>query len=315
MFLVIFTSIFRNSDVQFGAKRVNEATFYVPAMAALAVITVCFNNIAVAITFQRDSGVLKRINGTPLPSASFFGARILHAVLVSVLLVTITAAFGRAFYSADIPTGATLARMLIMLVVGAAAFCALGLAISSVIPNADASQPIVNAVILPLLFLSGMFIPLGNNPPAWMAWVGRVFPLKHFLAGMQAGFLGAPSTGPTSSWWPPGGLPVSSSRSATSAGNRERTETREDGFMPVQAGVTEPHARAARRATAEHAPCLLDARVSPPNIGHLHISAGVSGCVRLVFGGVPAETSKRSFIPANQRADGRIRTPGSRDYE
>ena len=69
MFLVIFTSIFRNSDVQFGANRVNEATFYVPAMAALAVITVCFNNIAVAITFQRDSGVLKRTNGTPLPSA------------------------------------------------------------------------------------------------------------------------------------------------------------------------------------------------------------------------------------------------------
>jgi ABC-2 type transport system permease protein len=192
MFLVIFTSIFRNSDVQFGAKRVNEATYYVPAMAALAVITVCFNNIAVAITFQRDSGVLKRINGTPLPSASFFGARILHAVLVSVLLVTITAAFGRAFYSADIPTGATLVRMLVILAVGAAAFCALGFAIASVIPNADASQPIVNAIILPLLFLSGIFIPLGNNPPAWMDWVGRVFPLKHFLTGMQAGFLGGP---------------------------------------------------------------------------------------------------------------------------
>ena len=77
MFLVIFTSIFRHSDVQFGARSVNEATFYVPAMAVLAVITVCFNNIAVAITFQRDSGVLKRINGTPLPRASFFGARIL----------------------------------------------------------------------------------------------------------------------------------------------------------------------------------------------------------------------------------------------
>jgi ABC-2 type transport system permease protein len=57
---------------------------------------------------------------------------------------------------------------------------------------ADASLPIVNAVILPLLFLSGIFIPLGNNPPAWMVWVGRVFPIKHFLSGMQAGFLGAP---------------------------------------------------------------------------------------------------------------------------
>jgi ABC-2 type transport system permease protein len=162
MFLVIFTSIFRNADIQFGAHRVNEATFYVPAMAALAVITVCFNNIAVAVTFQRDSGVLKRINGTPMPSATFFGARILHAVLVSAMLVVITSAFGRAFYNADIPTGFTLVRMLIMLAVGAATFCALGFAISSVIPNADASQPIVNAVILPLLFLSGI-LPLGTT--------------------------------------------------------------------------------------------------------------------------------------------------------
>jgi ABC-2 type transport system permease protein len=192
MFLVIFTSIFHDSTVQFGTKKVNEATYYVPAMVALAVITVCFNNVAVAITFQRDSGVLKRTDGTPLPSASFFGARILHAVFVSVLLVIITAAFGRAFYSADIPTGATLMRMLIMLIFGAAAFCALGFAVSSFIPNADASLPIVNAVILPLLFLSGVFIPLGNNPPAWMAWVGQVFPIKHFLTGMQASFLGSP---------------------------------------------------------------------------------------------------------------------------
>ncbi len=191
MFLVIFTSIFRNSTVQFGARSLNEATFYVPAMVTLAVITVCFNNVAVAITFQRDSGVLKRINGTPVPSASFFGARILHAVLVSALLVAITAAFGRVFYGADIPTGVTLLRMLVMLAVGAAAFCALGFAISSVIPNADASLPIVNAIILPLLFLSGVFIPLGNSSPSWMVWAGRVFPVRHFLAGMQAGFLGA----------------------------------------------------------------------------------------------------------------------------
>jgi ABC-2 type transport system permease protein len=108
------------------------------------------------------------------------------------MLVVITAAFGRAFYHADMPTGVTLVRMLIMLAVGAATFCALGFAISSVIPNADASQPIVNAVILPLLFLSGIFIPLGNSTPAWMNWVGRIFPVKHFLAGMQAGFLGGP---------------------------------------------------------------------------------------------------------------------------
>ena len=192
MFLVIYrTSIFRNSTVQFGARSVNEATYYVAPMAALAVITVC---LTTSRSRSRSSGTrgCSSASTGPRSSASFFGGRILHAVLVSILLVIITAAFGSAFYSVDIPTGGTLLRMLVILIVSAAAFCALGFAIASIIPNADASLPIVNVVILPLLFLSGVFIPLSNNPPAWMVWIGRVFPIKHFLTGMQAGFLGAP---------------------------------------------------------------------------------------------------------------------------
>ncbi|HUY46471.1 MAG TPA: ABC transporter permease [Streptosporangiaceae bacterium] len=190
MFLVIFTSLFGHSTVQLGARTVHTSTYYVAAMASFAVITACYNNISIGVVFQRESGILKRINGTPLPGASFLAARVLHALLVAVLLVVITATFGRAFYSADIPTGGTLLRFLVMLVVGAATFCALGFAITTVIPNADASAPIVNATILPLLFLSGIFIPFGNNTPTWMLWIARIFPVKHFADGMQAGFLG-----------------------------------------------------------------------------------------------------------------------------
>ena len=104
--------------------------------------------------------------------------------------MTITAAFGHAFYSADIPTGFRLLRFLIMLVVGAASFCALGLAVTAVIPNFDAAAVIVNATILPLLFLSGIFIPFGPTTPSWILWIARIFPVKHFADGMQAGFLG-----------------------------------------------------------------------------------------------------------------------------
>jgi ABC-2 type transport system permease protein len=116
----------------------------------------------------------------------------LHALLVGILLVVITAGFGRLLYSASIPTGLTLLRFLVMLLVGAASFCALGFAITAVIPNADAAPAIVNASILPLLFLSGVFIPLGSNAPAWIVWIARIFPVWHFAKGMQAGFLGTP---------------------------------------------------------------------------------------------------------------------------
>jgi ABC-2 type transport system permease protein len=190
MFLVIFTALLGHFTVRLGTRTVNSSTYYVASMGAFAVITACFNNIASAITYQREMGILKRTHGTPLPSAAFLGARIIHAMLVALALVVITSAFGRVFYDAAVPTGTTLLRFLVVLVVGGAAFCALGLAITAVIPNADASAAIVNAAIMPLLFLSGIFIAFGNNTPAWILWVARIFPVRHFALGMEAGFLG-----------------------------------------------------------------------------------------------------------------------------
>jgi ABC-2 type transport system permease protein len=192
MFLVIFTGLLGNGTVTIGGMEIQESTYYVAAMAAFSVVTACFTNIAMSVSFQRDAGVLKRILGTPLPGAAYLTARVIHATIIAILLVALCAAFGATFYHATIPTGASLARTVVMLLVGAASFAALGLAETAVIPNAEAGPAVVNATILPLLFLSGIFIPLGDNAPTWMQWVGRIFPVKHFADGMQAGFIGLP---------------------------------------------------------------------------------------------------------------------------
>ena len=192
MFLVIFTALLGDGDIQVGGRTITLATYYVAVMTAFAVMTACYNNLATALTFQRDAGILKRINGTPLPAVAFFGARVLHALLMSVLLVAITATFGRLMYDAQIPTGATLGRFLVMLAVGAATFCVLGFAVTAIIPNADAAPAIVNATILPLQFLSGIFIPMGDNTPDWVTVTANVFPVKHFADGIQAAYVGLP---------------------------------------------------------------------------------------------------------------------------
>jgi ABC-2 type transport system permease protein len=161
---------------------ISQSTYYVAAIGAFSIITATYTNLAIGVTFSRDDGVLKRIRGTPLPAWSYLSARILHAVLVSFLLVVIVAAFGWAFYDAEVP-GRTLPALIATIVVGAASFSALGLALTSVIPNADAAPPIVNATILPLLFLSGIFIPL-QDPNAWYVQVAKVFPVYHFAQAM-----------------------------------------------------------------------------------------------------------------------------------
>jgi ABC-2 type transport system permease protein len=192
MFLVIFTSLLGNGEVVVGGQTIKESTYYVAGMAAFAVVTACYTNIAISVTFARDSGVLKRVRGTPLPEWVYLLGRVIHAVLIALLLVLICSVFGKLAYGAKIPTGGTLVETLVMLVVGAAAFCALGMALTAVIPNADASPAVVNATILPLLFLSGIFIPLGDDAPEWIRLVGAIFPVRHFASGLGAGFLGTP---------------------------------------------------------------------------------------------------------------------------
>lgn len=195
MFLVIFTSLIGSGTTEVAPGIfIKQSTYYVASMAAFAVITACYTNVAISVTFNRDAGILKRTRGTPLPAWAYLAARVIHALIVSVILVAITVAFGTVFYQADVPSGVQLLQFLAVLGVGAMSFAALGLALTSIIPNADASPPIVNATILPLLFISGTFFPISVDSPAWIKQLGRIFPVKHFTDAMLAGFYGEPFT-------------------------------------------------------------------------------------------------------------------------
>jgi ABC-2 type transport system permease protein len=189
MFLVIFTALLGGGDVLLSGTDVSQSTYYVVAMAAFGVISACYTNIAISTVFNRDAGILKRLRGTPLPAASYLSARVLHGLVVGGLLVVITLAFGAAAYGADLPSGVALVQFVVTFLVGALAFAALALALTGVIPNADAAPPIVNATILPLLFISGIFIPLGDDAPAWLTTVADIFPVKHFTDAMLNSYL------------------------------------------------------------------------------------------------------------------------------
>jgi ABC-2 type transport system permease protein len=178
LFMVIFSVIFGNQTE--GALRASD--FFTPSIIVFAVITATYTNIAMTVSIARDNGVLKRIRGTPLPAWAYLFGRIVHSVLIALLLVAIVAAFGAVFYSVRFPWDRIL-PLLLTLGLGAATFCVLGLAVAGLIPNADSAPAIVNATILPLLFISNVFIRL-TDPPAWVDVVGNAFPVRHFADAM-----------------------------------------------------------------------------------------------------------------------------------
>ena len=186
MFLVIFNLVFGRGKITVPGGEVDVSTFYVPAIVALSVVNACYMNIAMGVSFARDRGVLKRLHGTPLPPVAYFAGRIIQAVAVSVVLVAIVLAAGVLFYGAEVQAD-KLPAFIATLIVGAATFCALGMAMTSFVPNADAAPAVVNASILPLMFISNVYVPL-ENAPDWLKSLAEVFPVKHFADGLHAAF-------------------------------------------------------------------------------------------------------------------------------
>ncbi len=173
LFMVIF-------NVLFGA---DAAGFFTPAIMVFGVIAATYTNLAMTVTIARDEGILKRIRGTPLPPWAYLAGRIGHAVVIGFLLVAIVAGFGALVYGVDVPWGA-LPAMLLVLVVASATFSALGLAVSGLIPNSDAAPAIVNATILPVLFISNVFVQM-ESAPGWLDTLSHLLPVRHFANAMM----------------------------------------------------------------------------------------------------------------------------------
>jgi ABC-2 type transport system permease protein len=183
MFLLIFATIFGNDEIE-ELGGIKTTTYYVPAIVTLGVISATMQSLAISLTVDRENGLLKRTRGTPLPAWVFIAGRVGNAIVVSVLSLVVVAAIGRILYGVEIPWG-RLPAVLVALLVGAASFSCLGFALSAAIPSQDAAAPISNAALLPLYFLSGIFIP-ESEIPAGVLQFADLFPIRHFFEAFFA---------------------------------------------------------------------------------------------------------------------------------
>jgi ABC-2 type transport system permease protein len=175
LLLVIFASLNYGATLRaLGGISYNQ--YYVPGIVAFGVISACYSNLAIGLCFRRDSGVLKRIRGTPLPPWVFMAGNIGSALVVSGILSVLTTAVGVTFYGVSFP--GRYGAFVLTLAVGAFCFCSLGLAITALIPVATAAPAIVNGLLFPILFISGTFFPVDSG--SWLARIASVFPIRHF---------------------------------------------------------------------------------------------------------------------------------------
>ncbi len=195
LFFVILAVVFGSETVHVRGG-VEATTYYVPAIMTLAIISATMQTLAMTLVIAREDGRLKRGRGTPMPAWVFIAGRIGNSIVVALLMLILLGAIGAAFYGVDIPWD-RLPAILLTLVVGAAAFCCLGIALTAAIPSQDAAAPIVNALLLPLYFLSGVFIPEDQLPDGVIHFAD-IFPIRHFFDAFLDAYV--PGAGPSVSW-------------------------------------------------------------------------------------------------------------------
>jgi ABC-2 type transport system permease protein len=145
-----------------------------------------FAGLAIQLVVRRELGILKRLRSTPLPPVTYIGSVLTSTLIVFALQTVALFVLGRALYGTPFPSD--WASFAVAIVIGAAVFAALGTAIASVIRSAEGSSAVVNAILLPMAFLSGSFGPT-HHYPAFLRAIGDVLPLKYFINLVNAVYL------------------------------------------------------------------------------------------------------------------------------
>jgi ABC-2 type transport system permease protein len=183
LFLAFFGAILHGNQ--------HDLNVIVPGIAGMAVMSTTFVALAFNMTFLREQGVLKRMHGSPMPGICYLSAIAGNAVTNAAIQIGIIIVAGRVFFGTGWPRD--WAELLLFVAAGVVCFAALGVAFSHVIPNFDSAPAYVNAVFLPVIFVSGVFYD-ASHAPGFIKGIAQALPLKHLIDGLSGAMVTGAST-------------------------------------------------------------------------------------------------------------------------
>jgi ABC-2 type transport system permease protein len=184
LFLAFFGAIFSANQ--------HDLNVIVPGIAGMAVMSTTFTALAFNMVFLREQGVLKRMRGTPMPGISYFLGIAGNAVTNAAVQIIIITVAGRLFFGTGWPKNVI--ELIVFVTAGVVCFAALGVAFAHAIPNFDSAPAYVNAVFLPVIFVSGVFYDAAKAP-GFLKGIAEALPLKHLIDGLSGAMVKGTSLG------------------------------------------------------------------------------------------------------------------------
>ncbi len=192
--LCLLAGVFHGGETEVSGVKIDYRQFFVPSVIVFSLTLTTLAMLVGSIVQQRELGILKRRRATPMPAWAIIVSQSLTVVLMAIVTVLLLLIVGAIAFGVHFPVKGVPALVLGVLC-GAAAFSGLGYALSTFADSADSAQPMIQLVMFPLFFISGIWIPL-SELPNWLAVIAKVFPVEHVADLVHRAFVGAVPAGP-----------------------------------------------------------------------------------------------------------------------
>ena len=177
---ILLGSVYGDDPIE--SEGVTGSEYLLAGILGYGVAATAFAGLAIIVVLRRESGVLKRLRGTPLPGGAYVGAVLASTLIVFTIEVVALLVLANVMF--DVPYPNRWLSLALAVLLGVVAFAALGVALTTVIRSAEGASAVVNAVYLPMAFLAGSFWTPQAYPPVLEA-IADVLPLTYYIQLMQ----------------------------------------------------------------------------------------------------------------------------------
>ena len=177
LIFVLLGSVYGNDKIK-SEGGIKGSHYLLAGMLGYGVASTAFAGLAIILVIRRESAVMKRLRGTPLPAWAYVAAMLISAIFVFAIEVVILLVLANTLF--DVPFPSHIFSLVLALLLGGLAFAAMGIGLTTVIRSAEGSSAVVNAVYLPMAFIAGSFWS-PHAYPRFLEVIADVLPLTYFI--------------------------------------------------------------------------------------------------------------------------------------
>jgi ABC-2 type transport system permease protein len=172
----------RTADTPILARKFRFIEFFVPGIIAMSVMTSSLSGAVNVNAELRQKGVIRKLATTPITHGDWVLSNILYQIILAVLSATAILLVSYAVFKVGLRIDGWLPTFIVLEVF---AFAGIGMILTRVAKEAESAMAAANAIMYPMMFLSGSFFPL-EMMPGFLQKIARILPLYYGNEGLRA---------------------------------------------------------------------------------------------------------------------------------